>query len=411
MGAAEHTDEVVVIGAGQAGLSVASELASAGVPHVILERERVASAWTQLWDSFRLNTPSWSVQLPGHPYDGPDPDGFLSREGIGAHLTAYATSIAVPVREGVAVTSLRRDTQGLRLETSDGPLVAPAVVVCTGAYQTPFRPPAAQGFPADLATLDVRGYRNPGALPDGVIVVVGNGQSGCQIAEDLVDAGRDVILSCGRAPWAPRRAGGHDLLWWAIETGFLDQTVEDLPSPAARFAANVTASGVDGGHDLDVRVLQRKGVTPVGRHEGVREGRFRFAGDLLDSVAWADARYLDFREDAERLCRERGMPIPELPDPEPFVADAPTSIAADGIGAVIFAGGFRPGYDWIRIPKVVDALGFPAQTDGASAMVPGLFFAGVHFLRTRRSSLLCGIADDAAVVARGVARHLGVAVT
>lgn len=400
--------DAVVIGAGQAGLAVGHELARAGVDHVILERDRVGSMWRGLWDGFCINTPSWSLRLPGHHYDGDEPDGFLTREGIVDYLDGYASLAAGEVREGVAVTSLRPTGDGFSLATSEGPMSAGSVVVCTGAYQAPHRPPGAATLPSDLLAIDTPSYRNPSSLPDGAVLIVGCGQSGCQIAEELVDAGREVILSCGKAVWAPRRIGDHDVVWWALETGFLNQTLESLPSPAARLAANVTASGVAGGHDLHVRWLRAKGVTIVGRFAGCRDGRIGFADDLAETVAWSDARYLDFRGLVSKLCAERGIDDPALPDPEPFDPHAPDGIPTDGLGAVIFSGGFRPAYaGWIDLPGGFDDMGFPVQRDGASTVAPGLFFAGVHFLRTRKSSLLCGVGEDAAIVADGVRSDLG----
>ena len=406
MGAAPSVD-AVVIGAGQAGLSVSHELTALGIDHRVLERERVGSAWTHLWDAFRLNTPAWTVQLPGLAFDAADPDAFPAADELVAHLERYAAD--APVREGVDVSSAAPTGDGFRLATSDGPLAARAVIVCTGAFQTAYRPARAADLPDDVAILDTRRYRNPDALPDGRVLVVGTGQSGCQIAEDLLGAGREVVVSCGRAPWAPRRIGDHDLAWWALETGFLDQPPEELPSPAARFTANVTASGVDGGHDLHLRTLRRDGATLVGRFLGVDGRSIAFADDLAETVAWGDARYLEYRDDVEGLCAERGIELPDLPDPEPFVPAAPRSIPLAGLGAVVFTSGFRPDYSWIRARDVVDGMGFPNQHDGASDAVPGLFFCGVHFLRRRRSSLLFGVGEDARVVASGVAAQLGAA--
>jgi putative flavoprotein involved in K+ transport len=398
--------DIVVIGAGQAGLATSFELSRAGVDHVVLERDRVGASWAGLWDSFRLNTPSWATRLPGSPYEGDDPDGFMSRAEIVAHLEGYRDAASAPVTEGVEVTSIERRDDGFALETSQGSRSARGVVICSGAYQRPFSPPGAGHLPSYVVVLDTRSYRNPGALPDGAVLVVGSGQSGCQIAEDLCDAGREVIVSCGKATWVPRRIGEHDILWWALETGFMDGTVDSLPSPAARLAANLTASGIDGGHDLHPRVLRAKGVTLTGHFAGADGGRLRFDDDLETTIAWDDARYREFAGLVEALCAERGITTPELPDPEPFDAAAPVSIEASAIGTVILSGGFRPDYSWVRIPGAFDAMGFPAQVDGSSAVAPGLFFVGVHFLRKRRSSLLCGVGEDAAIVADAVARHL-----
>jgi putative flavoprotein involved in K+ transport len=396
-----------VIGAGQAGLATSHELSRAGVAHVVLERHRVGASWAGLWESFRINTPNWSIRLPGAAYAGDEPDGFLSRAGIVDHLARYAEREQAEVREGVAVTGLAATERGFALETSDGPLATRAVIVCTGAYQAPFRPPGMETLPADLPVLNTRAYRDPASLPDGRVLVVGSGQSGCQIAEDLVGAGRDVILSCGKAAWGPRRIGDRDIVWWVIETGFFDQTPEQLPSPAARLIANITASGVDGGHDLHARVLRAEGVTLVGHFAGCDGGRVRFSDDLAETIAWSDARYEDLRRDVHTLCSERGIAPPGLPDPEPFDATTPREIDAADLGCVILSGGFRPAYDrWIRIPGAFDEQGFPRQTDGASSAAPGLFFVGVHFLRKRQSSLLYGVGEDAAIVARGVAEHL-----
>src|ERR671934_3081974 len=249
---------VVIVGAGPAGLAMSCELSRAGVDHVVLEKGRVGQTWRGRWDSFCLVTPNWSVQLPGLPYDGKDPDGFMFRDEVVAYLERYAAGFGAPVREGVEVTSLKPGPDGgFRLETSAGPLAAQTVVLTTGAYQRPHRPAGAATLPADLLQIDVEDYRNPAELPPGAVLVVGSGQSGCQIAEELHEAGRDVFLACGRASWAPRRLGDHDLFWWLRETGDLDDSVESLEGPAARLAANLQATGHGGVHDLHYRTLRK----------------------------------------------------------------------------------------------------------------------------------------------------------
>jgi putative flavoprotein involved in K+ transport len=387
--------DVVVVGAGQAGLSVSHELRGAGIDHVVLERGRVGETWRRRWDSFCLVTPNWSLRLPGHHYDGDDPDGFLSRDEVTAYLERYAAK--APVREGVEVTALRRERDGFVLETSDGTIAADAAVVCTGAYPRPHRPPAADALPAGLMQIDVADYRSPSDLPPGPVLVVGSGQSGCQIAEELHESGRSVFLACGRAAWLPRRFGGHDLVWWALETGYLDAV---LPEPGARLWANLTATGAGGGHDLHLRTLHRQGVTLLGHLVGASGRHARFAPDLADSVAWGDARHLQFMGLVERLVAARGLPPPDVPPPEPFRPDAPEHVDVHGFGAVVFAGGFRPDYGrWVQCPGAFDEMGFPVHTDCESRAVEGLYFAGVHFLRKRKSSLLIGVGEDAAIVA------------
>jgi putative flavoprotein involved in K+ transport len=397
--------DVVVIGGGQAGLATSYELTQAGVEHAVLERGRIGQTWRGLWDSFCLVTPNWTVQLPGHPYDGGDPDGFMPRDEIAAYLERYATGFGAPVREGVEVTSLEpAGDGGFVLATSAGEIRARSVVVATGAYQRPHRPTITGTLPSDLLVLDVFDYRNESSLPEGRVLIVGSGQSGCQIAEELVDERRDVLLSCGRAPWAPRRIGDHDVLWWLIETGFLDHAVEKLPAPMARLFANFAASGHDGGHDLDPRTLRRQGVTLLGRFKGVVAGEAQFAPDLYDNIAWGDQRYREFRDLVWDLADARGEERPELPEPDLFPNETPEPVEVAELGAVIFAAGFRPDYgSWINVPGAVDMLGFPVHEEGASKAAPGLYFVGVHFLRKRKSSLLWGVGEDAAIVAGQIA--------
>jgi putative flavoprotein involved in K+ transport len=394
--------DCVVIGAGQAGLAVSRELARAGVEHVVLEQGRVGDTWRGRWESFCLVTPNWSVQLPDGEYEGDDPDGFLLRDEIVTHLERYAARIEAPVREGVEVTSVRprADGNGFALDTSEGPVEARTVVVASGAYQRAHRPAPLAALPAELPQVDVAGYRSPDALPDGPVLVVGSGQSGAQIAEDLHDAGRDVFLACGRAPWVPRRIGDRDLFWWAVQTGFVDQPVEALPSPAARLEANLLATGRGGGHDLHLRTLQRMGVTLLGRLEGCEGRHARFAGDLGETLAWGDERYARLMGLVGKLVAERGWPPPVVPEPEPIATDAPESLDLSGFGAVVVAGGYRPDYQsWVDCPGAFDEFGFPLQVDGASTAAPGLYFVGVHFLRKRKSALLVGVGEDASVVA------------
>jgi cation diffusion facilitator CzcD-associated flavoprotein CzcO len=397
--------ETVVVGGGQAGLSVSRELTQAGVEHVVLEKTRLGQTWRGRWDSFCLVTPNWSVQLPRHPYDRADPDGFMPRDEIVGYLERYAAGFGAPVHEGVEVTSLRRLPDGdFALGTSAGDIVARTVVLSTGAYQRPHRPAGARTLPPELLQIDAGDYRNPDELPPGRVLVVGSGQSGCQIAEELHRAGRDVLLACGRAGWMPRRIGDHDVFWWLHEAGDLDDRVESLPDPAARLAANLQATGHGGGHDLHYRTLQRMGVCLLGHFLGAEDGHARFAPDLADSVAWGDKRHAKVLDGFRKLAAERGLPWPDMPVPEPVKATTAERVSLADLGAVVFAGGFRPGYgSWVECPAAFDELGFPIHDEGASSVVPGLYFVGVHFLRKRKSSLLIGVGEDAAIVADRIA--------
>lgn len=399
--------DVVVVGAGQAGLAVSYELAQAGVEHVVLERGRVGETWRGRWDSFCLVTPNWSVQLPGGPYDGDDPDGFMLRDDLVAFFERYATSFGAPVREGVAVTSLQRANEGFVLETTDGPIGARSVVLSTGAYQRPHRPAGAAALPAGLLQIDVEDYRNPDALPPGAVLIVGSGQTGCQIAEELHQAGRKVFVACGRAPWAPRRLGDHDIVWWLNEAGFLEEALSALPGPQARLFANVQATGHGRGHDLHYRTLQRMGVTLLGHFVGADGPRARFAPDLGESVAWGDQRNEQLMDKLGKLASERGLPL-EIPEREPFDTTAPEDVDLSGFAAVIFTSGFRPDYEsWVACAGAFDEYGFPVHEECASTIAPGLYFVGVHFLRKRKSSLLIGVGEDAAIVAGKIASGQG----
>ncbi|HEX9123503.1 MAG TPA: FAD-dependent oxidoreductase [Actinomycetota bacterium] len=396
---------VVVIGGGQAGLATSYELTRAGIEHVVLERERIGQSWRNRWDSFCLVTPNWTVMLPGGAYKGDDPDGYLARDRIVTYLEDYAARFRAPVRQGIDVTSLETATDGsFLLRTSAGDMRGASVVVATGAYQRPYRPAGASTLPADLPQLDAEGYRNPAALPAGRVLVIGSGQTGCQLAEELHEAGREVFLSCGRAPWVPRRVGDRDIVWWLIESGFFDQPPGALPVAAARLAANPLATGHRGGYDLHLRTLQKTGVTLLGHFLGADGRRARFAPDLDESVAWGDDRYRELMDLIRKLVDERGLPMPDIPEPEPFDGRAPEELDLSGFGAVVFTGGFRPDYgSWVHVPGAFDELGFPNHLDGASTVAPGLYFVGVHFLRTRKSSLLCGVGEDAAIVASQIA--------
>jgi putative flavoprotein involved in K+ transport len=349
-------------------------------------------------------TPNWTVQLPGATYESDHPDGFMPKDEIVAHLEQYAESFRAPVQGGVAVSSIEPAVgSGLLLRTSEGDHHADTVVLATGAYQKPHRPEGAASLPAHVQAIDSEAYRNPGALPPGKVLIVGSGQTGCQLADELNASGREVVLACGRAPWAPRRVDGKDIVSWVAKSPFLEQTVADLPTPLARLGANFQATGRDDGYDLHYRTLLRDGVTLAGHFLGVSNHSVIFASDLAESVAIGDARYGDITNLIRKSCLERGEAPPEFPAPQPFNAKSPERMDLHGCGAVIFTSGFRPDYaSWVHFPNAFDDLGFPIQTDGESSIVSGLYFIGTHFLRKRKSATFLGIGEDAAVVAKKI---------
>jgi putative flavoprotein involved in K+ transport len=401
--------DVVIVGAGQAGLSLSHELVGAGVDHIVLERGRVGETWRGRWDSFCLVIPNWTVRLPGGPYHGDDPNGFMPKSEIVNHLVGYAQTFPAPLHEGVTVTSLEPGDNGsFLLKTSADEIRAKDVVLASGGYQKPHRPPAAAQLPTSVQAIDAESYTNPAGLPPGKVLVVGSGQTGCQLAEEISESGRDVYLACGRAPWIPRRLEGRDTIAWINETPFFEVSLADLPSPAARLLANPQTSGRLGGHDLHYRTLQAGGVQLLGRLMGVEDSRAFFARDLADSVAFGDARYADICELIRKACATRSVRAPEMPAPPPFNANAPETLELGDVGTVVFTSGFRPDYaSWVRFPDAFDDMGFPIQRDGSSTVVRGLHFMGVHFQRKRKSATLLGVADDATILAGSISARVG----
>jgi putative flavoprotein involved in K+ transport len=391
---------VAIIGAGQAGLATSWYLTQAGVEHTVLERGRVAETWrSRRWDSFCLVTPNWSVMLPGGTYAGPDPEGFMARDALVGHIETWAGSFGAPVRHGCDVTSLDHEDGGFALGTaSDGVLRARTVVVASGGYQRAHLPAGAREFPPRVTQLLAEEYRNPAALPEGGVLIVGSGQTGCQLAEELHHAGRKVVLSCGHALWAPRRFGGHDLVWWLLESGFAHRTLADLPSPAARLLSNPLATGRDGGHDLHYRTLHEMGVELVDRFAGAEDGRAHFGPDVSATIAAGDALAAILKKWIDALCAKRGLPDPwTLPPPLVIDARSDIELEREGIATVIWTTGYRPAFGWVHAP-VFDDMGFPVQTEGRTS-VDGLYFMGVHFQRKSQSATLYGVAEDAKLVA------------
>ena len=400
----ERSVDVAIIGGGQAGLATSWHLSQAKVDHVVLESGRVAETWrSRRWDSFCLVTPNWSVQLPGARYDGPEPDGFMSLAELVDYFQSYANSFDAPVEENSPVTKLEADGGGFLLTLADGKIKARSVVVATGAYQRPHRPAGAESLPDNVVQLFAEEYSNPAALAPGAVLVVGSGQTGCQLAEEIHESGRKVFLACGRCVWVPRRLEGHDAVWWMVESGFMDRTPDKLPSPMARLLGNPQVTGHDGGRDLNFRVLNEMGVELLGRYVGAEGSKLQFADDLAASVDFGDARLADLLKFAEASCAAKGTAAPAFEMPPPLRIETRTEldVARDGVGTVIWTSGYRPDYGWVKFP-VFDGMGFPVQVDGGTT-VPGLYFMGVHWMRKNKSSILYGVGEDAGVVARQIA--------
>ncbi|HEV8686009.1 MAG TPA: NAD(P)-binding domain-containing protein [Gaiellaceae bacterium] len=395
--------ETIVIGAGQAGLSVSYHLTQRGREHVVLERGEIAETWrTQRWDGFYLNTPNWSLQLPGHHYAGPEPDRFAPLADAIAYLEAYGRAIAAPVRTGVEVTGIRaRGDRGWLVEANGDALETTNVVVATGAFQRPHVPVVGDTNVFQLHAVD---YRRPEQLPPGAVLVVGSGQTGCQIAEELLGAGRTVYLSIGSCPWFPRRYRGRDLVGWAIDIGLMDETVDTLPSPAARLACNPALSGNDDGHDCNPRTLASAGAILVGRVERVDAARVSFQRGVEENLAKGDEFEAKFKSRIDEYLQTSGTDAPEddaatveQPVPPPRIEQL--DLRGAEVGTILWTTGYRPDFGWIGVP-LDDGYGWPAQQRGVTAH-PGLYFVGLNWMHKRKSALLLGVGEDAEhVVAR-----------
>ncbi len=410
--------ETVVIGAGQAGLLMSWHLRQAGREHVVLERRAtLGGGWQDRWDAFRLVGPNWTVSLPGLDYGGDDPDGFMPRDELVDHFRRYATVIAAPVELGTEVTRLEsidgtasgRRSARFRLTTSRGSIDARQVIVAGGPFQTPRIPDVADGLAPGILSLHSHHYRNPAALPPGRVLVVGSGQSGVQLAEELIEAGREVIVSVGRCWRVPRRYRGRDIFWWlrtlAVDgprVGASLPTAAALPSPAARFACNPQLSGHRGGHSVDLRRMAADGALRlVGRFDGAFDGTAHFRADLGENLAYADG---NFDSGLRRLCEAFIAAAPaDYPAHEPdSVSFEPPEVteldlAAEGVSTVLWSSGYRPASDWIRLP-VLDDAGLPIQEAG-STPVDGLSFIGTPWLVDMGSANLVGLVRDAAAIA------------
>jgi putative flavoprotein involved in K+ transport len=395
--------EVAVIGAGQAGLAASRHLTEQGRDHVLLERAgQVGERWrTDRWDSLTLVSPNWSLRLPGFSYAGDDPDGFLSRAGVVDYLEDYAASFGPPVRFGTEVTSVTAQPAGtgFLVSTDAGRIAADTVIVATGPYHSPALPAAAARLPAGVRQLHSATYRNPGELPPGAVLVVGTGQSGAQIAEELYLSGREVFLSVGSSGRAPRRYRGRDIIWWLLTVGFFDETFEEAHEPKSREGGIPHLSGKDGGHSLNLHRFARDGVRLLGGVRGAAGGTLRLAGDLYKNLAKADGFAAFAAEAIDSFIAQTGLDAPPDEDESPLRDGFATEsvleldLAAAGITSVVWATGYRYDFGPIRF-DVFDQHGYPVQRQGVTA-VPGLYFLGLQWMHTRKSATFWGVGEDA----------------
>ncbi|WP_330249262.1 MSMEG_0569 family flavin-dependent oxidoreductase [Nocardia sp. NBC_00565] len=400
--------EVVVIGAGQAGLSISWHLTRRGIDHVVLERDTIAHEWLDSrWDNFTLVTPNWQCVLPGYHYDGPDPDGFMKRDEVYGFVRGYADVFNAPVREGVSVTSVRQAAdRGYDIDTTDGPLHASQVVVAAGGYQEPIVPRYAEKLPPSITQLHSCEYRSSTDLPEGEVLVVGTGQSGAQIAEDLHLDGRKVHLVAGDAPRVARFYRGRDCVAWLQNMGHYDLPIENQPGGLGkRENTNHYVTGRDGGRDIDLRQFALEGMLLYGRLLDFDGAALRFAPTLEKSLDSADAVAESIKDSIDAYIAREGIDAPQEPRyvpvwrPEREVTTL--DLADTGITSVVWSVGFRTDYRWLRV-GVFDGAGHPCHNRGVTT-APGLFFLGLPWLHTWGSGRFAAVARDAEFLADEIA--------
>jgi len=394
--------ETIIIGGGQAGLATGYYLGQHNREHIILEQAAQAgNAWrNDRWDSFTLVTPNWSIQLPGAEYQGDDPDGFLPRDEIVAYLEQYVERYHLPVRYGVRVTAVEQNPsgKGYLVRTDNRIYEARNVVMATGLYQRPKIPPFATELPPHILQIHSGQYRNPQALPPGAVLVVGSGQSGCQIAQELYENGRKTYLCTGGTGRVPRRYRRKDITEWLKLAGWFDRTPEMLPSPKARFGGNPHVSGKDGGRTLNLHQFTRDGVTLLGHLIGVQDEVLQMAPDRNVNLAKADRAETEITKMVDEFISKNGLeaPIENLPElRDGFAAEEILSLSlkSAGITTIIWALGYTFDFSQVKLP-IFDSDGYPVQKRGVIEY-PGLFFVGLPWLNKMKSGLLIGVGEDA----------------
>jgi putative flavoprotein involved in K+ transport len=400
--------EVLVVGGGQAGLAMSEHLSNCGVPHLVLERNRIAERWrSERWDSLVANGPAWHDRFPGMEFSDLDPDAFAPKERVADYFVAYAKQIAAPIRCGVEVKQVQRNVgrPSFRVETSQGVIEATNVIAATGPFQRPIIPTLVSDG-ARIMQIHSSAYRNPAQLPEGAVLVVGAGSSGVQIADELLRAGKRVFLSVGPHDRPPRSYRGRDFVWWL---GVLGKWDAEAAGPGTDHVT-ISVSGARGGHTVDFRRLAAQGMTLLGRAESFKDGVMSFAKDLADNLAHGDANYLSVLDEADAYVLRKGLDLPEVPDarhvePDPRCVTEPIlelDLAEAEITSIIWATGFARDYGWLKV-DAFDKNGKPAHRRGVAAE-PGIYFLGLPWQSRRGSSFIWGVWHDAKYLADHISR-------
>jgi putative flavoprotein involved in K+ transport len=396
--------DTIIVGGGQAGLSLSYYLTRLGHRHVVLERHRIGEQWLKRWDSLSLLTPNWLNRLHGgHPHA--DADGFLSAPGFSEYLRSYARSFGAPVHERAGVRGVTHNHGCFDVQTERGTWRAGNVVLATGHAAEPSVPAVSKAVPSRLLQLHASSYRNPDALPRGGVLVVGSGPSGQQLAAELRRAGRRVVLAVGEHTRSLRRYRGRDIWHWLYAIGDLHQTVDSVGGALVKRPGSLTVSGANGGEQLDLAVLDELGVTVTGRLNGFEEATARFASDLDEKVTHAD---LGMRSVLDRIDDHVAEVHPDWPHASDRAADvrlrpAPASLdlAERDIGTVLWATGYHRNYSWLDVPDALDDNGEIVQRHGVSRAA-GLYTIGLNFQGYRASHFIGGVGADALPLARKI---------
>ncbi|TKI05191.1 flavin-containing monooxygenase [Martelella alba] len=404
----EKTDiDTLVIGAGQAGIAMSEHLTRLGIPHLVLEKERIAEAWrSRRWDSLVANGPAWHDRFPGMAFPNTDPDGFAPKDEIAAYFEAYARQFEAPVRTGVEVTRVCRceGRPGFIAQTSAGVIEARHVVAATGPFQRPVIPAIAPTDP-DLYQIHSADYRNPQHLPEGGVLVVGAGSSGVQIADELNRAGRRVYLSVGPHDRPPRTYRQRDFCWWLGVLGLWDAGA----SQPGKEHVTIAVSGARGGHTVDFRRLAGQGVILAGRTQAFVDGEALFAADLAENIRKGDENYLSLLDAADAYVARNGLDLPPepearifLPDPDCVTRPCPRlDLASQGITSLIWATGYATDHSWLEV-DAFDQNGQPRHQRGVSSE-QGVYFLGLPWLSRRGSTFIWGVWHDAKYIADHIA--------
>ena len=394
---------VAIVGGGQAGLSMSYCLKERGIDHIVFEKNQIGHAWrSKRWDTFCLVTPNWQCQLPGYSYAGSDPQGFMQKDEIVSYIEAYAASFSPPIEEGVEVLKVSQIEGGFELVTSIGDYTADQVVIASGSYHQPKIPRMAARFPESVVQLHSSEYKNPQSLADGAVLVVGTGQSGCQIAEDLHLAGKQVHLCVGGAPRSPRRYRGKDAVDWLDQMGYYDLSVDNHPQKEkVRAKANHYVTGRDGGREIDLRRFALEGMQLYGRVKSVSDRRIEFKGDLKQNLDQADAVAESIKKTIDEFIAKNQIQAPvDLPYSPVWQPEADI-LALDyqqaNIRTVIWCTGYQSNFSWIEIP-LFDGKGYPGHERGVTG-VRGFYFLGLPWLYTWGSGRFSGVARDAVYLA------------